>query len=40
MKYIKVLESELGIISTKLFKPLQKGDIRKTNASIVKIKTI
>ena len=40
MKYIKVLESELGIKSTKLFKPLQKGDIRKTNASIVKIKKL
>ena len=40
MKYIKVLESELGTKSTKLFRPLQKGDIKKTNASITKIKNL
>ena len=40
MKYIKVLESELGLKSKKIYKPLQKGDIKKTNASIKKIKNL
>ena len=40
MKYIKVLESELGIKSKKIYKPLQKGDVKKTNASIKKIKNL
>ncbi len=40
MKYIKVLESELGVKSNKIYKPLQKGDIKKTNASIKKIKNL
>ena len=29
MKYIKVLESELGLKSKKIYKPLQKGTLRK-----------
>ena len=40
MTYIKSLESELGVKSKKIFKPLQKGDIKKTNASIKKIKNL
>ena len=40
MRYIKVLESELGVKSKKFFKPLQKGDVKNTNASIKKIKNL
>lgn len=40
MKYIKVLETELGVKSIKIYKPLQKGDIKKTNASIKKIRSL
>ena len=38
LKYIKVLESELRMKSIKKYRSLQKGDIKKTNASIKKIK--
>ena len=40
MRYINILESELGVKSKKIYKPLQKGDIKKTNASIKKIKNL
>ena len=40
MKYIQTLERELKIKSYKTYRTLQKGDIKKTNASIYKIKKL
>jgi len=40
IKYIHVLENFLEIKAIKKYKPLQKGDVPKTNASIAKIKRL
>ena len=39
-KYIEILENSLEIKAIKKYKSLQKGDVPKTNASLLKIKKL
>ena len=40
MKYIKLIEKEIGKKSNKKYLSLQKGDIQKTQANINKLKNL
>ena len=40
IKFIEIIEEELGLESTKIFQPLQQGDVTETWANVDKAKSI